>query len=283
MSYNDWIGKSKDQYDNMGPEPLQRFEALLDHDPAEVKNGTVLPPCAHWIYFNPHDKQAELDDDGNPKRGGLLPPVDLPVRMWAGGKILFKKPLKAGLACDRKSTVVKIDEKEGTTGKLCFVTLRHQVSTAGAVAIDEEQQLVFREKTEEGAHPARTEPMDIDFDWKKTRKFTPVHLFRYSALTFNSHRIHYDYLYTTEEHGYPNLLVPAPLVLTLMMDAYKTKTDGKLIEEIEYRATGPLYVHEEMTITSKDTDNTKVELRALGPDNKIAMKASVRWIYSWNK
>lgn len=283
MNYNDWIGKTIDQNDTMSPEPLQRFEALLDHDPSEVKNGTVLPPCAHWVYFNPVNKQSDLDDDGHPKRGAFLPPVELPLQMWAGGKILFKKPLKAGLAADKKSTVVKTGEKEGTTGKLFFVTLRHQISAAGAVAIDEEQQIVFREKTEEGAHPSRTQPMDTDFDWKKTRKLSPVHLFRYSALTFNSHRIHYDYPYTTDELGYPNLLVPAPLVLTFMMDAYKTKSDGKVIEEIEYRAVGPLYVHEEMTITSKDTGNTQVELRALGPDNKIAMTASIRWIYSWNK
>lgn len=283
MSYDEWIGNTKDHSDSMAPEPLQRFEALLDHDPAEVRNGTILPPCAHWIYFNPNEKQSELDEDGHPKKGTFLPPVELPVRMWAGGKIQFKRPLRAGMAADMKSTVVKIEDKEGTSGKLCFVTLRNQISAAGTVAIDEEQQIVYREKTEEGAFPMRTKPLDIDFDWKKTRKLSPVHLFRYAALTYNSHRIHYDYLYTTEELGYPNLLVPAPLLLTLMIDAYKTKTDGKKIEEIEYRAVGPLYVYEEITITSKDTDNTKVELRALGPDNKIAIKATVRWIYSWEK
>lgn len=281
MSYNDWIGKMNDVNDSMAPEPLQHFEALLNHDPSDVRNGTVLPPCAHWIYFNQAVKQASLNDDGYPPYAGVC--GDLPLRMQAGGKILFKKPLKAGMPADRKSTVINIDEKEGSGGKLCFMTLRHQISTAGALAIDEEEQVVFREQPEEGAHPSRTEPLDIDFDWKKTVRLTPVELFRYAALTCNSHRIHYDVPYTTDVLGYPNLLVPAHLLLTCMMDAYKTKTDGKVIEQIEYRAVGPLYVHEEITITSKDTGNTAVELRALGPDNKIALKATVRWIYSWNK
>ncbi|TVR14772.1 MAG: acyl-CoA dehydrogenase [Balneolaceae bacterium] len=283
MSYEEWIGKSKDQNDSMAPEQLQRFEAMLDRDPGEVQAGTVLPPCAHWVYFTPMGRQSDLAADGHAKKGGFLPPVDLPKRMWAGGTIQFKKPLKTGAPADKKSTIVKIEEKEGSSGKLCFVTVRHQISAYGAVAIDEEQQIVYREASEEGAHPIRTKPMDIDFDWKKSRVLTSTDLFRYSALTFNGHKIHYDFPYTTEEEGYPNIVVHGPLLLTLLLNAFKSKSDGKVIEEVSYKAVGPIYLGEELTITSKDVDNTKVEMRVLGPDNKIAMMATVKWIYSWNQ
>jgi 3-methylfumaryl-CoA hydratase len=282
MSYDEWIGKSKDRNDSMAPEQLQRFEAMLDRNPNDVQAGTVLPPCAHWIYFTPVDPHSEITEDGNAKKGEFLPPVQLPTRMWAGGKIQFKKQLRAGMPADKKSTIIKIDEKEGSNGKLCFVTIRHQINVSGSAAIDEEQQIVYREASEQGVHPIRTMPMDVDYDWKKQKLIDSVLMFRFSALTFNSHKIHYDYKYTTEQEGYPNLVVQAPLLLVLMMNEFKSKTDGKVIEEIEYKATGPVFLGEEITITSKDVDNTRVEMRALGPDNKIAMQASVKWIYSWN-
>lgn len=283
MSYDEWIGKSKDKNDSMAPEQLQRFEAMLDHNPNDVQAGTPLPPCAHWIYFTPMDPHSDIAEDGHAKKGDFLPPVDLPKRMWAGGNIQFKKQLKAGMPADKKSTIINIEEKEGTSGKLCFVTVRHQINVSGAMAIDEEQQIVYREASEQGVHPIRTTPMDIDYDWKKTKKVDSVMLFRFSALTFNSHKIHYDKEYATETEGYPNLVVHGPLLLVLMLNEFKTKTDGKVIEEVEYRATGPVFLGEEITITSKDVDNTRVEMRLLGPDNKIAMKATIKWIYSWNQ
>lgn len=283
MSYDEWIGKSKDQSDSMAPEQLQRFEALMDRDPGAVRAGSTLPPCSHWIYFTPMDKQSDIAEDGHPKKGDFLPPVELSKRMWAGGNIQFKKQLKAGMPADKKSTIVKIDEKEGASGKLCFVTVRHQISASGSLAIDEEQQIVYREAAEEGAHPIRTKPMDIDSDWKKTRKLDAVQLFRFSALTYNGHKIHYNHPYTTKNNGYPNLLVHTPFLLALMMNEYKTKSDGKVIERIDYSAVGPIFLGEEITITSKDVDNFKAEMRVLGPDNKIAMTASIKWIYSWNQ
>lgn len=282
MSYEEWIGKAKDQSDSMAPEQLQRFEALMDRDPSAVSAGKELPPFAHWIYFTPLVKQSDIAENGHAKKGGFLPPVELPIRMWAGGNVKFKKPLKVGGHADRKSTIVKINEKEGASGKLCFVTVRHQISASGSLAIDEEQEIVFRESAEEGAHPIRTMPMDIDFDWKKTRNLNPIQLFRFSALTFNSHRIHYDQKFATKQEGYPDLVVHSPFLLVLMMDLFKTKSDGKLIEKIDYKSVGPIYLGEEITITSKDVDNFKAEMRVLGPDHKVAMKATVKWTYAWN-
>lgn len=201
--------------------------------------------------------------------------------MWGGGSIQFKKPLKVGGQAEKTSTIVKIDEKEGRNGPLTVVTVRHQISTAGSIVVDEEQDIIFHDSGEKGAHPIRTKAMDIDYDWKKKRKITPVELFRFSALTYNAHRIHYDHPFAKDVEGYPNLLVHSPYLLILMMSLFKSNSDGKVIEEIDYKSVGPVYLGEEITITSKDTDNFKAEMRVLGPDNKIAMKATIKWIYSW--
>lgn len=281
MDLKKWIGHTADVSDSMAPEQLRRYEALMNGDPAAVTSGTEVPTCAHWIYFNPATPQSDLDRNGHAKQGDFLPPIDLPRRMWAGGNIKFKKPLKTGIPADKKSTITSIEEKEGNTGKLCFVTIRHQVSASGAIAIDEEQTLVYREESEKGAHPLRTKPMDIDPDWKKTIKPDSVQLFRFSALTFNSHRIHFDQDYTRGVEGYPNLLVHAPYQVLLMIDTFTSKVDGKVISEIQYEAVGPVFLGEQISICGKSVDNTKTALRIHGPEGKLAMKARVDWSYSW--
>jgi 3-methylfumaryl-CoA hydratase len=281
MSYEKWLGNSEDRNDSMAPEQLQKFEALMNRDPSSITDGTQLSACSHWIYFTPALPNSQLAVNGNPLNDSLLPPVDLPRRMWAGGKIHFKKPLFAGVPAEKKSTVTKIDEKNGKTGKLCFVTLRHQISSKGVVAIDEEQVYLFREDSEQGAHPIRTEPLDMDHDWKKSTRPDAVQLFRFSALSFNSHRIHFDREYAREVEGYPDLVVHAPYLLLLMLDSFKTKHDGKVISEIEYTSTGPVYLGEQITIYGKETDNFKADLRICGHEGKIAMKATVNWTYSW--
>ena len=283
MNYNEWIGKSENRSDSMAPEQLQRFEAMLNRDPHSITSNKELTPCAHWTYFTPMDMHSNIAVDGHARKGDFLPPVELPKRMWAGGKILFKKPLLTGIPAEKKSTITAIDEKEGSTGKLCFVTIRHQISAKGSVAIDEVQQIVYREESEKGAHPIRTQPLDIDPDWKKTTKPDTVLLFRFSALTFNTHRIHYDQDYVRNVEGYPNLVVHGPLLLVLMLDAFKAKHDGKVIEDIEYKAVGPIYLDEQITICGKSVDNHRVELRAIGSDGNMAMKATVNWTYSWNR
>jgi 3-methylfumaryl-CoA hydratase len=281
MSYDEWLGKSEDRNDSMAPEQLQKFEAMMNRDPASITAGSKLSFCAHWVYFTPVLPNSQLAINGNALNNSILPQVDLPRRMWAGGKIQFKKELMAGVPAEKKSTITKIEEKEGATGKLCFVTLRHQISSRGAVAIDEEQQYVYREESEKGAHPIRTEPLDMDHDWKKSTKPDSIQLFRFSALSFNSHRIHYDREYATEVEGYPNVVVHAPFLLLLMLDAFKSKHDGKLISDIEYKSMGPVYLGEQITIYGKEADNFKAELRICGPEGKIAMKATVNWTYSW--
>ncbi|PKD43327.1 FAS1-like dehydratase domain-containing protein [Rhodohalobacter barkolensis] len=281
MNVNEWIGNTFDISDSMAPEQFQKFEALMNGGPDSVGEGLEIPPCGHWIYFNPPIPQADLGINGHERNSDFLPPIDLPRRMWAGGTLKFKKPLKTGIPADKKSTITKIEEKDGKTGRLCFVTIRHQVSSSGAVAIDEEQTLVYREDSEKGAHPIRTKPLDIDPDWRKSTKPDSVQLFRYSALTFNSHRIHYDQDYAREMEGYPNVIVHAPFLVLLMLDAFKSKADGKVISKIQYENLGPVYLGEQITICGKSVDNTKSSLRIHGPEGKLAMKAEIDWGYDW--
>lgn len=281
MDLSKWIGNSFDISDTMSTEQLQKFEALMNGDPDSVSEGSEISPCGHWIYFNPPIPQADLGINGHERNSNFFPPVELPRRMWAGGNIKFKKPLKSGVPADKKSTITKIDEKEGKSGQLCFVTIRHQISSRGAVAIDEEQTIVYREESEKGAHPIRTQPLDIDPEWRKSTKPSSIQLFRYSALTFNSHRIHYDQDYAREMEGYPNVLVHAPFLVLLMIDAFTSKTDGKVISEIKYENVGPVYLGEQITICGKSVDNTKTALRIHGSEGKMAVKAEVHWTYNW--
>lgn len=282
MAYNEWIGRTENRRDSMAPEQLQRFEAMMNRDPSGISEGTELPPCAHWGYFTPISTLSDLAENGTAGQKELMPPIDLPRRMWAGGIIRFKKPVKTGVPADRQTTITKIDEKEGRSGKLCFVTLRHQISSHGSIAIDEEQTMVFREANEKGAHPVRTDPLDIDPDWKRSVKPGSVQLFQFSAVTFNSHRIHYDQQYARESEGYPNLLVPAPFLVLLLLDAFKSRHDGRVISEFQYKARGPVYLNEEVILYAKNTDNFEAELRACGPDGKVALAMHLRWNYSWS-
>ncbi len=281
MDYSNWIGRTRDISDSMAPEQLQRLEALMDGDPKAVTTGTNIRSCGHWVYFNLPVLQSELGVNGHERQGDFLPPVELPVRMWAGGHLKFKKPLRTSVPAEKKSTILNIEEKEGSSGKLCFLTIRHQVSARRAVAIDEEQVLVYRQESEEGAHPIRTEPLDIDPDWSKTVQPDSVQLFRFSALTFNSHRIHYDQEYAREVEGYPNILVHAPYLVMMVIDAFSTGHDGKKISSLEYEAVGPVYLGEELTISGKSVENTKTALRVHGPEGKLAMKVKIDWSYSW--
>lgn len=280
MSYSKWIGKTKTRSDSMAVEQLQRFEALMNRDPHSVVKNTPLPACSHWCFFTPIEPQNNIAVDGHALKGDFLPPVELPRRMWAGGHIQFKKPLVVGVQSEKKSTITDVKEKKGSTGKLCFVTVRHQISSKGVLNIDEEQQILYREESDKGGHPVRTKHLDIDPDWEVSIKPDSVQLFRFSALTFNSHRIHYDLDYVQKEEGYPNLVVHGPYLLVLLLDAFKNEEEERIIEDVIYRAVGPVYLGEEITICGKSVDKHKSELRISGPEGNLAMTATINWTYS---
>ena len=215
-SYQDWIGKSEEAADHLTPSPAQRMAATLNKSETFVE-GTALPPAWHWLYFLPAVRLDHTGEDGHAKRGGFLPPVTLPRRMWAGGRIAFDRPLHIGEKALRKSTDRQRDHQAGQErdAGLCAGAPRDHRRTRAGAARRTGHRLP---RTVERAAPARVTPAPAEPQFAREITPDPVLLFRYSALTFNSHRIHYDRTYCTEVEGYPGLVVHGPLTATLLLD-----------------------------------------------------------------
>ncbi len=238
--FSAWIGRSETRYDIATAAPQVGLAALLDHDTARPE---TVPPLGHWLYFLPCARQSAIGDDGHPRRDddGLLPPVPLPRRMWAGGRLEFLAPIAVGAALTRVTTIAAIRAKCGASGDLLFVTLQHDIAADGTPAIREEQDLVYRAPAAALApavSPTPVEPEPADAVRRVTSD--PVLLFRYSALTFNGHRIHYDRDYARNVEGYSGLVVQGPLIATLLIDHARREMPGLTPARFSFRAEAPL-------------------------------------------
>jgi itaconyl-CoA hydratase/mesaconyl-C4 CoA hydratase len=230
-----WVGRTESCKDAVDPAHVQRIALSLgDEAPAA---GQSLPALWHWALFVSAQPYGILGNDGHPKRGGFLPPADNRNRMWAGGRLTFLRPLLVGVAGERSSSVANVAEKQGRTGKLLFVTVKHRYRQNGTLCISEEQDIVYREP----APPklVGTQPVP-DPQWTESITPDPVMLFRYSAVTFNGHRIHYDAPYARETEGYPGLVVHGPLIATFMCRAFAHANPGKSLTSLSYRGLRPL-------------------------------------------
>ena len=187
-----WVGKTESVTDTVAAWPVTALSATLDRDDAAPKTGDELPPGWHWLFFLEAKRASELGPDGHPKRGGFLPPVPLPRRMWAGGRIEFLAPLRIGDTIRRDSEILSVEPKHGRSGDLVFVTVRHTISTGTTAAVREEHDIVYRDAAKTGDAPPPGKPAPQAAVWQRSLTGDPVMLFRYSALTFNGHRIHYD-------------------------------------------------------------------------------------------
>lgn len=240
-----WQPVTLEQEDDLVAAPLRRLAALFDHDGAHWAAGT-LPPLAHWLYFLPEAPQSQLGRDGHPAHGALLPPVDAPRRMWAGGRLTFHAPLRIDTRTTRTSTVSDVRVKEGKSGRLTFVTVRHEIAAEGAVAVVEEQDLVFRQPGPGTPPPAAPDPRRAD----AARALVPdaTMLFRFSALTFNAHRIHYDRDHAVNEESYPDLVVHGPMQAMLLADHLLRAHPGRALGTFSFRGVRPLFVDRTMTL-----------------------------------
>ena len=274
-----WIGRQEVALDVVTPAPCAALAATLDRDPARPENGTPLPPLWHWLYFLPVHRRSEIGPDGHARRGGFLPPVALPRRMWAGSRFAFREPLRVGDALTRVSTIESIAEKAGRTGPLVFVTVRHEVTRAGGAlpALVEHHDIVYSEAPRAGepAAAARAAPDTAQFE--ATWVPDDVLLFRYSALTFNAHRIHYDRRYATEVEGYPGLVVHGPLIATLLLDLLRTERPDARVTDFEFRAVRPIFdTAPFMVCGAADGAPGAVRLWARDSSGLLAMEASAR-------
>jgi 3-methylfumaryl-CoA hydratase len=236
---SDWIGRTESREDVAGAAPLAMLSALLDRDDAPAKAGDPIPPLAHWLHFLPTHRQSEIGPDGHARRGGFLPPVPLPRRMWAGSRIEFLRPIAVGEPIRRVSRIAAVSAKQGRSGPLAFVTVRHEVSGPAGLALTDEHDIVYRGA--EGEAEAPPVPAPAGEAWSREVRPDPVLLFRYSAATFNGHRIHYDHPYATGVEGYPGLVVHGPLTATLLLDLLRRNLPGADVASFSFRARRPLF------------------------------------------
>lgn len=271
-----WIGKTESRTDQVTPVPIRALSATLDRENAPARPGDSLPPLWHWLYFLPIHRQSELGADGHPRRGGFLPPVALPRRMWAGSRLQFHRPIRVGETISRTSAISEVTVKEGRTGSLVFVTVRHEISNPEGLAVTEEQDLVYRENPKPGEPAPPSKPVPEHSEWQREVHADEVMLFRYSALTFNGHRIHYDRRYATEKEGYPGLVVHGPLIATLLLDVLQRNLPEAVVAEFEFRAVRPLFDTSAFSVHGDGIAEKAIELWAQDCDGTLAMKATAR-------
>ncbi|WP_444813654.1 FAS1-like dehydratase domain-containing protein [Variovorax arabinosiphilus] len=272
-----WQGRSETLHDDITAAPVRALSATLDRDDAAPAAGTRLPELWHWLYFLPHHRQSEIGADGHAKRGGFLPPVPLPRRMWAGGRLAWEpaNPLRVGEAATRTSTIVSVTHKVGRTGELVFVLVRHEVCNARGLALTEEHDIVYRAAAAPDEVPPS--PTSAPGDAAFSREIVPddVLLFRYSALTFNGHRIHYDRRYVTEVEGYPGLIVHGPLIATLLVDLLRRQRPGATLSRFEFRALRPTFDIARFSLHGRpDADGKAFRLWGEDADGWLTMQAS---------
>ena len=272
-----WVGRSQTLHDTLSATPVLALAATLDHESAPVPDGTPLPPLWHWLYFLPLHRGSEIGPDGHAKRGGFLPPVPLPRRMWAGSQFEFHSPLRVGDKVERTSTIADVTAKHGRTGPLVFVKVRHEVKVAGATApaLTEFHDIVYREARQ----PGDAEPPPVAAEkgaaWQKEWVPDDVLLFRYSALTFNGHRIHYDRRYVTQVEGYPGLIVHGPLIATLLLDLLRSHAPNADVATFRFKAVRPTFDLNAFRVNGQPSpDGKSVRLWAQDHEGWLTMEAT---------
>jgi 3-methylfumaryl-CoA hydratase len=270
-----WVGRTQEASDTVTPQLVKGLRATLFQEVGEPKSGDVAPFTVHWCLAQPVFPMSELGPDGHPARGGFLPPVALPRRMWAGGQVEFLDPLRVGDETKRTSRIADISLKTGSTGSLCFVAVEHLVSTARGTAIRERQDIVYREATSGGSAPAKAPPPPPAAKHRETHVSDPVLLFRYSALTFNGHRIHYDRDYVTKVEGYPGLIFHGPLQAALIVEHAAKLKGGKPPGTFSYRGLQPLFEGKFSVNANEAAEG--MELWVANADGQPTMKATASW------
>ena len=288
-----WIGKTEEFTDVITESPIVRLSATLDRDDPAPKAGDPLPLAWNWLYFLPQAKQSDLKEDGHPKLGGFLPPVPYPRRMWAGSRFDHIKPLKLGESAKKVSTILDMNLKEGRSGNLVFLLIKHEYFGEDGLCVSEEQDIVYRGPAPETPKEAAKGKTDEKKEKPKPKKAPeapgnavwtldvapdPRLLFRYSALTFNTHRIHYDEPYVTQEEGYPGLVVHGPLLATLLLDLARRSKPDAFQKKFGFRAMAPLFSGTPFTVSGEPNEGEKAaKLWICNAKGQIAMQSDIEF------
>lgn len=266
-----WVGRTEERVQVISVEHTNRVAQLFDQEPTFVA-GDALPPLWHFTTHLPMAKLSDLDVDGHRKRGAFLPPVALPRRMWAGGRISILGDVHLGEEVVKRSTIERVETKQGRSGALCFVTVIHELTVDEDIRIREEQDLVFLEAREPATPEPTPEPAPVDHAFTRTITPSEVMLFGYSAVTFNNHRIHYDRDFVRDVEGYPSLVFHGPLTATLLADLAVTEV-GKPLASFSFRGVAPLFDDQPFTIAGL-VEEDEVKLWAATPSGGLAMQAT---------
>lgn len=321
FGYTDWEPIIATEVDSVGEGPSLALHGLVaserPEDPCSPGRGEVLPALWHWLAFLPRVPQRDIGQDGHPRLGSFMPPVLLPRRMFAGGRVHIRAPLLVAEQLERTSKVVSVVPKRGRSGELCFVTVRHEISGAGGGFVEEEQDIVYREASPSPSspsspppqppqpkRPAPTEPvpesgggflpepelgprqrdgLDLTaWTWRRQLEITPTLLFRFSALTYNAHRIHYDRDFARAVEGYPALVVHGPLQ-AVMLAALCEHESGRPLTQFAFQASSPAFESDTLTFVGCRSESAggleaasgpaAVELQAMGSDGVVTMRA----------
>ncbi len=277
----EWIGRVEEGEDSIPPQTARALAATLDLDAAARAAAGIgpdgpLPPLWHWLAFLPEAPMAGLDADGHPRRGGFLPPVPLERRMWAGGKLRFHGELRIGETIHRRSEITRVSEKTGSTGRMVFVTVAHEISTPRGLAVSETQDIVYMPMPARFAPPPPT-PAPADVAWRELVDIDSARLFRFSAATFNAHRIHYDLAYAVEVEKYSGLVVHGPLQAILLMEAARRRRGGAWPAGYAFRGLRPLFHDDTVSLIGGPEADGGQDLCTATGAGYVCMQARITW------
>ncbi len=276
INLQEWVGKKEEIKDRIYTTPIKALALTLNYKDLKIAEGDLLPEIWYWLYFLPMVAMTDVGVDGHPKRGGFLPPISLERRMWASSRFKFHQNLIIGEEIRKTSEILKISEKEGKAGRMVFVTVKHLIQSARGVAVEEEQDIVYLPMPKSFVQP-EPNPIPVDLQWKEQYPIDPVLLFRFSALTFNGHKIHYDWRYTTEVEKYPGLVVHGPLQALLLFESAKKNNPVKKPVSYSFRAVRPIFEFDKLTVCGRSNPDGSHDLFTANTDGNIGMQATIAW------
>lgn len=276
VNLQEWTGKQEDIDDRIYVTPVRALALTLNYQDYPVAEGKPLPELWHWLFFLPLSPMSAVGPDGHPKRGGFLPPISLERRMWASGRLHFQQELMIGDDIHKTSEILKISEKEGKAGKMIFVTVRHLVQSQRGVAVEEEQDIVYLPMPKSFVQPPPN-PLPDDLSWQEAYPVDPVLLFRFSALTFNGHKIHYNWQHATEIEKYPGLVVHGPLQALLLLESAKQHHPGRKPASYSFKAVRPIFEADGLYLCGKSRPDGSLDLFTANAEGNIGMQSHITW------